>query len=55
MWATTALGSTEYIATDWSALQATGAPDSSGCQDQATAFATRPPANRQYLSVGFRQ
>src|SRR5690606_4479664 len=55
MWASTALGSSEYSATDYSALQATGAPDSSGCTDQRTAFATRTAADGEYLIVGFDQ
>ena len=55
MWASTALGSSEYSATGWSALQATGAPDSSGCRDQETAFATRTAGNDEYLIVGFDQ
>jgi hypothetical protein len=55
MWASEALGSTEYSATDWSARQATGAPNSSGCRDQGTAFATLTPDDGEYLIVGFGQ
>jgi hypothetical protein len=54
-WASDALGSSEYSATDWSALQATGAPNSRGCVDQPTAFATRTPANGEHLIVAFAQ
>jgi len=54
-WASIALGSTEYTDTSWSAMQATGAPDSSGCTDQQTAFATLTAGDGEYLIVGFDQ
>lgn len=54
-WASAAIASSEYSSTDWSALQATGAPNSSGCRDQGTAFATRTAGNGEYLIVGFDQ
>lgn len=54
-WASEALGSTEFSATDWSAMQATGAPNSRGCADQRTAFATLTPGNGEHLIVGFDQ
>lgn len=52
-WASLAVASSEYGTSDWSAMQATGAPDSRGCADQPTAFATRTAGNGEYLIVSF--
>lgn len=39
-WASSALASTEYGSPDWSASQATGAPNTPGCSDSPTAWAS---------------
>jgi hypothetical protein len=39
-WAISAAASSEYGASDWSAMQATGAPDTPVCGDQGTAWAS---------------
>ena len=40
-WASSATAGSEYSNTDWSANQATGAPDTPDCGDQETAWAPR--------------
>ncbi|KXK48718.1 MAG: hypothetical protein H3C32_15610 [Anaerolineae bacterium] len=54
-WAIEAAASTEYSAEGWSANQALGAPDSSGCRDQATAWASLEANDGEYLVVRFEQ
>lgn len=39
-WAARAQATSQYTATDWSAQQAIGAPDTAGCSDVATAWAS---------------
>ena len=52
-WASTAKGSTQFSATDWSAQQATGAPDSLACADAATAWASATVADNERLILRY--
>lgn len=52
-WASTAQASSEYGNPDWSAGQATGAPDTLECGDTPTAWAAYHPDTVEWLEVGF--
>ncbi|MFZ4827781.1 MAG: hypothetical protein ACOYLB_10530 [Phototrophicaceae bacterium] len=52
-WASTAKGSTQFSATDWSAQQATGAPNSLTCADAATAWASATVADNERLILRY--
>lgn len=53
-WASSASASSEYGASDWSAQQATGAPNTATCGDQVTAWAAAYYSNGvEWLDVGF--
>lgn len=54
-WAIEAAASSEYSSTGWSANQALGAPDSRGCADQQTAWASLEPNDGEYLVVRFER
>lgn len=43
LWASAASSSSEYSSSSWSAWQATRAPDTAGCGDMTTAWATKSP------------
>ncbi len=52
-WAIYAEASTEYTDTDWSAMQATGAPDVDGCGDDPQAWASRYSNTRDHLRLEY--
>ncbi len=53
-WASSAIASSEYSPTSWSAARATGAPDARGCADDVNAWASATTTNRnEYLTVYF--
>jgi hypothetical protein len=53
-WATTAVASSQYTATDWSASQATGQPNVIGCSDDPLAWASFEPDGAEWLELGFQ-
>jgi hypothetical protein len=53
-WAFAATASSQRSSPDWSALQATGEPDSPGCGDHATAWASATADGVEWLDVRFR-
>ena len=52
-WASSATASSEYSSTDWSAEQATGAPDTPDCGDQETAWASMEGDGVDWLEVRY--
>jgi hypothetical protein len=52
-WASWATATSEYSTSDYSAMQATGAPDTDECGDIATAWASARPNTVDALTVGF--
>lgn len=52
-WAVTAEASSEYTSTDWSAMQATGAPDVEICGDDPNAWASRYSDTEDYLVLKY--
>jgi hypothetical protein len=52
-WATSAVASSEYGASDWSAMQAAGAPDTSGCGDQVTAWASATAGSEEWIELTY--
>jgi hypothetical protein len=52
-WASTAIASSEYSTPDWSAQQATGAPNTQECGDFETAWASEASDGVDWLEVGF--
>ncbi len=52
-WASSASASSQYGDSDWSASQATGAPDTQGCGDHTTAWASGTPNERATLTVTY--
>ena len=52
-WATSAVASSEYDASDWSAMQATGAPDTSECGDQTTAWASATAGTEEWIELTY--
>lgn len=52
-WASFALASTEYSATDWSAMQATGAPDVDNCGSNPKAWSPAYIDTEEYIEVFF--
>jgi hypothetical protein len=52
-WASSANASSEYTPTDWSALQATGAPDTTGCGDLITAWASGSAAGVDWIELSY--
>ncbi|MCI0680506.1 MAG: Ig-like domain repeat protein [Gemmataceae bacterium] len=53
-WANTVIDfSSEFSTTDWSAMQATGAPNTPTYGDIMTAWAPIPPDSLEYLTLGF--
>jgi hypothetical protein len=53
-WAVSAAASTEYGQANWSAKQATGAPNTAGAGDFSTAWASREPdGDTEWLLLGF--
>jgi len=52
-WALAATASSERSGSDWSAEQATGEPDTPGCGDHATAWASAAPDSVDWLEVAF--
>ena len=53
-WAFAATASSERASPDWSAQQATGEPDTPGCGDHTTAWASAAPDGVDWLDVRFR-
>ena len=54
VWAVAARASTQYSSSDWAAFQATGPPNTNGCGDHATAWATRKADRRnEWLELGY--
>jgi hypothetical protein len=53
MWADEAQASSQYGDTSWSAAQATGAPDTEGCADAVTAWASATSSGIDELDVYF--
>jgi hypothetical protein len=53
-WAFAATASSERASPDWSAEQATGEPDTHGCGDFTTAWASAAPNGVDWLEVRFR-
>jgi hypothetical protein len=54
-WATGATASTEYTSSDWSALQATGAPNADGCTDSRSAWANLEFDGVDWLELTYAQ
>ena len=54
-WASNAKASTQFSATDWSAQQATGAPDSLACADAPTAWASATAADNERLILRYAE
>ncbi|MFL7792005.1 MAG: hypothetical protein AB8I69_07680 [Anaerolineae bacterium] len=52
-WATSAVASSEYGASDWSAMQATGAPDTPECGDQTTAWASATAGTEEWIELTY--
>jgi hypothetical protein len=52
-WAVTATASSEYSTPDWSAQQATAAPDTPECGDLQTAWASEASDGVDWLEVGY--
>lgn len=52
-WAISAVASSEYSSPEWSAQQATGAPDTPECGDYQTAWATESYDGVDWLEVGY--
>jgi hypothetical protein len=52
-WASSATASSEYGNPDWAAVQAAGAPDTPGCGDHTTAWASFDWITVEWLEVGF--
>jgi hypothetical protein len=52
-WATSAVASSEYGASDWSAMQATGAPDTPECGDQVTAWASATADTEEWIELTY--
>ena len=50
-WAKTAFASSEYTNEDWSANQATGAPNTSSCEDSKTAWASVSADGKEWLEL----
>jgi hypothetical protein len=54
-WAADAQASSQYSNTGWNALQATGAPDTVGCGDIRTAWASLSATGQEWLQLQFDQ
>ena len=54
-WAASATASTEYTTEEWSAAQATGAPNVDGCEDDPRAWATLAPDGVDWLELTYVQ
>ena len=54
-WAASATASSQYSNNEWSALQATGAPNVHGCSDDGSAWAADSPYTVEWLELGFRE
>ena len=54
-WATGATASTQYTASEWSALQATGMPNVIGCSDDPNAWANLEPNGVDWLELTYAQ
>jgi len=52
-WASSASASSQYDDPEWSANQATGAPDTPECSDYQTAWAAASKDTQEWLEVGF--
>ena len=52
-WAISAVASSEYGASDWSAMQATGAPDTPECGDQTTAWASATAGTEEWIELTY--
>jgi hypothetical protein len=50
-WAVSAAASSQYGDTSWSAMQATGAPNTAVCADQVTAWASQSPGTVETLQL----
>ena len=55
LYATSAFASTEYGTDSWSAMQATGAPDTLECGDQSTAWASAASNGVDWLELTYDQ
>ncbi|MBN1811120.1 MAG: hypothetical protein JXA14_04720 [Anaerolineae bacterium] len=52
-WAISAVASSEYGASDWSAMQATGAPNTPECGDQVTAWASATAGTEEWIELTY--
>jgi hypothetical protein len=52
-WAISAVASSEYGASDWSAIQATGAPDTPECGDHVTAWAAATAGTEEWIELTY--
>jgi len=52
-WAASGTASSEYGTSDWTAQQATGAPDTTTCGDQTTAWASANSDTVEWLSLSY--
>jgi len=52
-WASSATASTQFTSTDFSALQATGAPNVTGCSDDPHAWASTESNGQDWLEVSY--
>lgn len=54
-WASSATASSEYGSSDYSAMQAVGAPDTQGCADSTLAWASRSGSGQEFLTLTYAQ
>src|SRR5689334_4550969 len=52
-WATSATATSEYASDDWSAMQATGQPDTDNCGDNGTAWASATATGEDSIELTF--
>ncbi len=52
-WAISAAANSEYGTSDWSAMQATGAPDTSDCGDYVTAWAAATAGTEEWIELTY--
>jgi hypothetical protein len=52
-WAVSAAASSEYSNPDWSAMQATGAPNTPGCGDLASAWASSTSSAEEWIELSY--
>jgi hypothetical protein len=53
LWASSAVASSEYGSSNWSASEATGAPDTSNCGDNSTAWAASSSSTVEWIELTY--